>query len=96
MIMDMYPTFMGTTKDAIWTKVDVRQARQDEQMSFTVQTKAADDRSSKWRTAGKVVIIASSTGAGSPGTTRESSSSTASKVSKNVSNNPVKTSLIIQ
>ena len=60
MIMDMYPTFMGTTKDAIWTKVDVRQARQDEQMSFTVQTKAADDRSSKWRTAGKVVIIASS------------------------------------
>ena len=60
MIMDMYPTFMGTTKDTIWTKVDVRQARQDEQMSFTVQTKEADDSSSKWRTAGKVVIIASS------------------------------------
>jgi hypothetical protein len=48
---------MGTTKEAIWTKVDVRQARQDEQMSFTVQTKAADDRTSKWKTAGKVVII---------------------------------------
>jgi hypothetical protein len=60
MIMDMYPTFMGTTKEAIWTKVDVRQARQDEQMSFTVQTKAANDRTSKWKTAGKVVIIASS------------------------------------
>ena len=51
---------MGTTKEAIWTKVDVRQARQDEQMSFTVQTKAANDRTSKWKTAGKVVIIASS------------------------------------
>jgi hypothetical protein len=60
MLMDMYPTFMGKTKDDIWTKVDLLQARQDEQMSFTVPTKAADDRSSKWRTAGKVVIIASS------------------------------------
>ena len=56
-IMDMYPTFAGTTKEATWTKVDVRQARQDEQMTFTVQTKPADDRTSKWKTAGKVVII---------------------------------------
>jgi hypothetical protein len=58
MVMNMYPTFMNKTKSDIWTKVDVRQARQDEQMSFTVQSKVAEDRNSKWRTAGKVVIIA--------------------------------------
>ena len=58
--MNLYPTFLGKTKSEIWTKVDVRQARQDEQMSFTVQFKPAQDRSSKWRTAGKVVIIAPS------------------------------------
>ena len=58
MVMNMYPTFMNKTKSDIWTKVDVRQARQDEQMSFTVQSKVAEDRNSKWRTAGKVVVIA--------------------------------------
>jgi hypothetical protein len=58
--MNLYPTSLGKTKNDIWTKVDVRQARQDEQMSFTVQFKVAEDRSSKGRTVGKVVIIASS------------------------------------
>jgi hypothetical protein len=58
MVMNLYPTFVKKTKNEIWTKVDVRQARQDEQMSFTVQSKAAEDRTAKWRTAGKVVIIA--------------------------------------
>ena len=94
MIMDMYPTFMGKTNDDIWTKVDVRQARQDEKMSFTVQTKAAEDRSSKWRTADKVVIIASSNWGRL--SRDDKGLNSFRSFFKNVSNNPVKTSLIIQ
>ena len=41
-------------------KVDVRQCRPDELMQFTVQTKKANTADGKWKTAGKVVVIAPS------------------------------------
>ena len=57
LIINLYPTFLGKTKDDIWTKVDVRQCRPDEPMSFTVQSKPAGETTTKWKTASKVVVI---------------------------------------
>ena len=51
--INLYPT----SKDEIWTKVNVRQCRPDEPMSFTVQSKPAGESATKCRTADKVVII---------------------------------------
>ena len=41
----------------LWVKLDVRNCRPDELMSFTVQTKKAGETGSRWSTAGKVPII---------------------------------------
>ena len=46
--------------DDTWVKVDVRQCRAEELMQFTVQVKKANSQVGRWKTAGKVVVIAPS------------------------------------
>ena len=46
--------------DDTWVKVDVRQCRAEELMQFTVQVKKANSQDGRWKTAGKVVVIAPS------------------------------------
>ena len=56
LIMSLYKKIYSRPGNEIWVKVDVRPCRPEDQMSFTVQTKAANG-DSRWSTAGKVVII---------------------------------------
>ena len=57
MIMNLYKAFISSNGDDNWVKVDVRSCRPEDPMSFTVQTKRAESRESKWTTAGKVVVV---------------------------------------
>ena len=56
LIMSLYKKIYSKPSNELWVKVDVRPCRPEDQMSFTVQTKAANG-DSRWSTAGKVVII---------------------------------------
>ena len=56
LIMSLYKKIYSKPGNELWVKVDVRPCRPEDQMSFTVQTKAATG-DSRWSTAGKVVII---------------------------------------
>ena len=56
LIMSLYKKIYSRPGNEIWVKVDVRPCRPEDQMSFTVQTKAANG-DTRWSTAGKVVII---------------------------------------
>ena len=56
LINSLYKKIHSRPNNEIWVKVDVRPCRPEDQMSFTVQTKAANGES-RWTTAGKVVII---------------------------------------
>ena len=58
--MTNYLIFKGKDKSAIWMKVDVCPSILKDAMAFTVQTKVAGDRTSKWDNAGKVQIISTS------------------------------------
>ena len=51
---------MNGTGDDTWVKVDVRQCRAEELMQFTVQIKKANTQEIKWKTAGKVIVVAPS------------------------------------
>ena len=55
--MNLYKKIHSTPRNEIWVKVDVRPCRPEDPMSFTVQTKGAE-QAGKWNTAGKVIIIA--------------------------------------
>ena len=57
-VMNDYKAIINVSGPEMWVKVDVRQCRPEEPMQFTVQTKKAGDASSKWKTAGKVVVVA--------------------------------------
>ena len=46
--------------DDTWVKVDVRQCRAEEPMQFTVQVKKANSQDGRWKTVGKVDVIAPS------------------------------------
>ena len=57
MIMTLYKAFVSREGGDHWVKVDVRPCRPEDPMSFTVQTKKAECRDSKWNTAGKVTVV---------------------------------------
>ena len=57
MIMNLYKAFISSNGGDNWVKVDLRSCRPEDPMSFTVQTKRAESRESKWTTAGKVVVV---------------------------------------
>ena len=59
-VMNAYKDLVNANGGDTWVKVDVRQCRPDELMQFTVQTKKANSAEGKWRTAGKIVVIAPS------------------------------------
>ena len=59
-VMNAYKELVNANGGDTWVKVDVRQCRPDELMQFTVQTKKANTADGKWKTAGKVVVIAPS------------------------------------
>ena len=52
-----YKAYISKNGGDYWVKVDVRSCRPEDPMSFTVQTKRAESRESKWITAGKVVVV---------------------------------------
>ena len=58
--MNAYKDLVNANGGDTWVKVNVRQCRPDELMQFTVQTKKANSADGKWKTAGKVVVIAPS------------------------------------
>jgi hypothetical protein len=60
LIYNSYYTYLGKSKSEVWVNVDVHQYRPEEPMAFTFQMKQADKKEIKWRTCGKVVIIAPS------------------------------------
>jgi hypothetical protein len=57
MIMSLFKTFVSKQGGDHWVKVDVRPCRPEDPMSFTVQTKRAESRDTKWITAGKVTVV---------------------------------------
>ena len=57
MIMSLFKTFVSKQGGDHWVKVDVRPCRPEDPMSFTVQTKKAESRDTKWITAGKVTVV---------------------------------------
>jgi hypothetical protein len=57
MIMNLYKAHISKNGGDNWVKVDVRPCRPEDPMSFTVQTKRAESRDTKWTTAGKVVVV---------------------------------------
>ena len=57
MIMTLFKTFVSRDGGDQWVKVDVRPCRPEDPMSFTVQTKKAECRDSKWNTVGKVTVV---------------------------------------
>ena len=57
MIMNLYKAYISNSGGDNWVKVDVRSCRPEDPMSFTVQTKRAESRNTKWTTAGKVVVV---------------------------------------
>ena len=54
-IMERYKKMVNN--DSLWVKLDVRNCRPEELMSFTVQVKKSGETGSRWSTAGKVPII---------------------------------------
>ena len=54
-IMALFKTFISKDGGDHWVKVDVRPCRPEDPMSFTVQTKKANEP--KWNTAGKVTVV---------------------------------------
>ena len=55
--MSLYKKIYSRPGQELWVKVDVRPCRPEDPMSFTVQTKGAD-QAGKWNNAGKVIIVA--------------------------------------
>ena len=57
MIMNLYKDLLAKNGETYWVKVDIRPTRPEDPMVFTVQSKKAGARESRWATAGKVQII---------------------------------------
>ena len=57
MIMKLYRELLDKNGETHWVKVDVRPTRPEDPMGFTVQSKKAGAKDSRWTTAGKVQIL---------------------------------------
>ena len=57
MVMKLYRELLDKNGETYWVKVDVRPTRPEDPMGFTVQSKKAGARDSRWTTAGKVQIL---------------------------------------